>query len=56
MKAETATKSQLANQYKVHYTTFIKWLKMVPDLKLSPRQRLLTPKQVQNIYDHLGEP
>ena len=56
MKAETATKTQLAKQYKVHYTTFIKWLKMIPDLELDVKLRILTPKQVQIIYNHLGEP
>ena len=56
MKAETSTKTQLARQYKVHYGTFIKWLKMIPDLKLAKGQRLLTPKQVELIYKHLGEP
>ena len=56
MKAETATKTQLAKQYKVHYNTFIKWLKMIPDLELSSKQRLLTPKQVKIIYNHLGDP
>jgi predicted transcriptional regulator len=56
MKAETATKTQLAKQYKVNYNTFIKWLKMIPELGLTPNQRVLTPKQVQAIYNHLGEP
>ncbi len=56
MKAQTATKTQLAQLYKVNYNTFIKWLKMIPDLGLTPKQRILTPKQVQIIYNHLGEP
>ncbi|MEO6731920.1 MAG: DUF4248 domain-containing protein [Ferruginibacter sp.] len=56
MKAQTATKTQLAKHYKVHYNTFIKWLKMIPELELNPTQRILTPKQVQIIYNHLGEP
>lgn len=56
MKPEAATKSQLAKQYKVHYTTFIKWLKMIPELKLSKGQRILTPRQVQLVFEHLGEP
>ncbi|MEJ7821513.1 MAG: DUF4248 domain-containing protein [Chitinophagaceae bacterium] len=56
MKAETSTKTQLAKQYKVHYSTFIKWLQLIPDLNLSTKQRSLTPKQVQLIYNHLGEP
>ena len=56
MKAEAATKTQLAKLYKVHYSTFKKWLDKVPDLNLSHGQRILTPKQVQKIYAHLGEP
>lgn len=56
MKANTATKTQLAAQYKVHYNTFLKWLKMIPELNLDSKQRILTPKQVQIIYNHLGEP
>ncbi len=56
MKAETSTKTQLAKQYKVNYNTFIKWLKLIPELGLTPKQRILTPKQVQLIYNHLGEP
>jgi hypothetical protein len=56
MKAEAATKTQLAKQYKVHYNTFIKWLQLIPDFKVNPNQRTLTPKQVETIYNHLGEP
>lgn len=56
MKAQSSTKTQLAQQYKVHYNTFIKWLKLIPDLGLTDKQRILTPKQVQIIYNHLGEP
>jgi hypothetical protein len=56
MKAAASTKTELARKYKVHYNTFTKWLKLIPDLKLNPRQRILTPKQVSMIYDHLGEP
>lgn len=56
MKASAATKTQLAQQYKVNYNTFIKWIKMIPELGLTQKQRILTPKQVQTIYYHLGEP
>ena len=56
MKAETASKTQLAIKYKVSYNTFIKWLRMIPELELNPKKRLLTPKQVQIVYNHLGEP
>ena len=56
MKAVSATKGQLAKQYNVHYNTFIKWIKKIPELNLSSQQRVLTPKQVETIYKHLGEP
>ena len=56
MRATTASKTQLAIQYKVSYNTFIKWLRMIPELEINRKTRLLTPKQVQMIYNHLGEP
>ncbi len=56
MKPKASTKTELAKMYKVHYDTFAKWLKSVPELNLLPTQRVLTPKQVKKIFDHLGEP
>ena len=56
MKRTTSNRTQLAQDYKVHYNTFIKWLKKIPGLKLSTKQRIFTPKQMQIIYDELGEP
>ncbi|HEX7413063.1 MAG TPA: DUF4248 domain-containing protein [Bacteroidia bacterium] len=56
MKAAAKSKGQLAKDYKVHYNTFLKWIKKIPELKLTPLQRVLTPKQVEIIYNHLGEP
>lgn len=56
MKATTSTISKLAREYDVHLNTFKKWLKDYPELKLSKQKRVLTPKQVQDIYDRLGEP
>ena len=44
MKAESKSKGQLAKEYKVHYNTFIKWVKKIPDLDVSPQKRVLTPK------------
>ena len=52
----TATKTQLALQYGVSYNTFLKWLKEVPDLKLKPKQRILTPLQISKVFKHLGDP
>ena len=56
MRPKAATKTDLARLYNVHYDTFKKWLEMIPDLGLNPSQRMLTPKQVEKIFAHLGEP
>ena len=48
------TKKQLAIDYGVSYTTFLKWIKNIPELQLDPKQRLLTPKQIDIIYETLG--
>ena len=53
---KTETRTSLARQYGVHLSTFTGWLKDIPALKLSSQKRILTPKQVQIIYDELGEP
>jgi transposase len=50
------TKKELAQMYGVHYNTFAKWINAISDLKLMPKQRLLTPKQVAIIVNELGEP
>lgn len=50
------TKKELSKKYKVSYNTFIKWLKNIPELKLFPAQRTLTPKQIDIIYKELGFP
>jgi hypothetical protein len=55
-KYKTSTRSALAEQYKVSLPTFRKWLMRIPDLELSENQRTLTPKQVERIFTHLGEP
>jgi len=51
-----ATKKELAIAYNIHPQTLSKWLMSVPDLNMSPKQRIFTPKQLKLIYDHLGEP
>lgn len=50
------TKGTLAKAYGVHYKTFIAWIKNIPELKLTSKQRILTPKQVEIIFLELGEP
>ena len=56
MKPRATTKTDLARYYNVHYSTFIKWLNKIPDLEIEKSQRKLTPKQVEKIFAHLGEP
>jgi hypothetical protein len=55
-KYRASTRSALATQYNVSLPTFRKWLVKIPDLDLSDDQRTLTPKQVEKIMIHLGEP
>lgn len=52
----TMSKGQLAQAYGVHLSTFNKWISVIPDLRLQKGQRVLTPKQLALIYDHLGAP
>jgi hypothetical protein len=56
MKATTASKSELANQYGISVKTLCKWLENIPELNIEKNARLLTPKQVGLIYEKLGEP
>jgi hypothetical protein len=50
------TKKELAYQYGVSVQTFVKWIKEIPNLHLSPFQKIFTPKQIEIIFNHLGEP
>lgn len=50
------SKKELAKAYGVHKSTFMKWVKEIPDLRLVTNQRILTPKQVQQIFDRIGHP
>ena len=51
----TLTKKILAMKYGVDKATFAKWLKEVPELNLKSN-RILTPKQVEIIYEAFGKP
>lgn len=50
------TKGELANLYGVHTKTLMKWLKEIPDFKNRVNGRIFTPKQVEKIFNHLGNP
>jgi hypothetical protein len=52
----TKNRTQLAQQYQVCLPTFNKMLEKIPNFILDKKSRLLTPKQVSIIYDHLGDP
>ncbi len=49
-------RTELARKYKVSIPTFNKWLGLIPELVLIENQRIFTPKQVEIITTHLGEP
>lgn len=49
------SKSELARAYGIHISTLSKWLADVPGLTLTKGQRILTPKQVALIMEHVGE-
>jgi len=53
---KSMTKRELALKYGVSYPTFLKWIRMIPQLSITNNRRLLTPKEIQIIYTVLGEP
>jgi hypothetical protein len=52
--AETMSKQQLADLYKIHRTTLYRWLK-IANLNFGDK-KLLTKSEVQLIYNKIGEP
>jgi hypothetical protein len=55
-KISSMTKSALAVEYNIHVNTLREWLKGVPNLEMKPFQKVLSPKQLELIYEHLGKP
>ena len=55
-KYNTMNRTQLATMYQISYPTFKKWLAKIPDLHIDTQARILTPKEVEYIINHLGEP
>jgi len=53
---KTISKKQLAIKYGVNYKTLRSWLSMIPELELDKRKRLLTPKQLEIIFERIGTP
>lgn len=52
----TYTRKMLALLYEVSYNTFKRRLAEIDKLDISKHQRVLTPKQIEVIFDRLGEP
>lgn len=55
------SKTQLANCYSIGTATLLKWVKGMPKdilkkLQYPNKNAILTPKQVELIVSHLGEP
>jgi hypothetical protein len=50
------SKKELAAMYGVHTETLIKWLKEITGLELKKYQKILTPLQLDIIFNALGEP
>ncbi|MBB3836994.1 transposase [Runella defluvii] len=55
-KHKPATRIELAKRYGVSLETLKKWLSKIPELDIQVNARVLTPKQVSVIIEHLGEP
>ena len=53
---KTISKKQLAIKYGINYKTLWSWLSMIPELELDKRKRLLTPKQLEIIFEKIGIP
>ena len=55
-KYPSMTRTQIAQRYEVCLPTLNKMLAKIPDFILDKTSRILTPKQVRLIFEHLGEP
>ena len=55
-KYPSMTRTQIAQKYEVCLPTLNKMLAKIPGFILDKASRVLTPKQVSNIFEHLGEP
>lgn len=50
------TKSSLASKFGISRATLAKRLKNIPGLKLKRNAKIITPKQLELIYNELGKP
>jgi hypothetical protein len=49
-------KTTLAALYQVSLPILNNWLYKIPELNLDKKTRVLNPKQLEIIYNHLGKP
>lgn len=54
--AKTYSVKELRSMYGISAKTFTAWLRSIPDLCLKPRQRILSPAQVEKIQQAYGMP
>ena len=50
------TRTQIAQKFNVCLKTLNKMLALIPDFSIDRKIRILSPKQVSIIFEHLGEP
>ena len=55
-KNRAMTRTQLASYYGVCLATFNKMLVKIPDFTFDKSSRILTPKVINTIITHLGDP
>ncbi len=53
---KSINKSALAKKYGISLRTLNNWLSQIPELGDINKVRIFTPKQINTIYRHLGEP
>ena len=56
IKVKAYSKKEMVALYRVSPPTFRLWIKDIPNLNVTKKQRILTPKQVAIIFENLGLP
>jgi hypothetical protein len=54
MKAKS--KKELRNEFQVSKNTFNAWIRKIPGFIIDKKAHIFQPREVQIIYDHLGNP
>lgn len=55
-KNKAMTRTQLSSFYGVCLATFNKMLVKIPNFTFDKSSRILTPKEIDTIIEHLGDP